>query len=144
MKFRVKVCGKYAKQGLQATLWQREERRIYRESDAWVKSGRWLFLLLLLEQTWLCIDAAEIPKKWRQPKGADRTEMRKEEKRLKCILLNGSVWSTEKKYLRTYKGTFDIFFGIEHRLRKEEMDEQLSKEAKEGWIICGRCGQNHG
>ena len=59
--------------------------------------------------------------------------MRKEEKRLMCILLNGSAWSTEKGYMRRYKGTFDIFFGIEHRLRKEEMEEQLNKEAKEGW-----------
>ena len=119
------------------------------------KSGRWLFLLLLLVQNWLCIDAAaeelqrrtgmlkrmqqqevleevrsreestwrlepegetevleiiivsdavkgtkvdldgkghqmkrmkEIPQKWRQPKAADRNEMRKEEKRLKLHL----------------------------------------------------------
>ena len=27
----------------------------------------------------------------------------------------------------------DIFFWIEHRLRKEEMEEQFNKEAKEGW-----------
>ena len=27
----------------------------------------------------------------------------------------------------------DVFFGIEHRLRKEEMEEQFNKEAKEGW-----------
>ena len=27
----------------------------------------------------------------------------------------------------------DIFCGIEHRLRKEEMEEQFNKEAKEGW-----------
>ena len=27
----------------------------------------------------------------------------------------------------------DIFFGTEHRLRKEEMEEQFNKEAKEGW-----------
>ena len=44
--------------------------------------------------------------------------MRKHEKRLKCTLLHG---------------TFDIFFGIEHSLRKEEMKEHLNKEAKEGW-----------
>ena len=67
-----------------------------------------------------------------QPKGEDRTEMKKEEKRLKCTLLNGSAWSTERKYTRRYKGTFDIFFGIEHRLRKEKMEEQFNKEAKEG------------
>ena len=35
--------------------------------------------------------------------------------------------------MRRYKGTFDIFFEIEHRLRKEEMEEQLNEEAKEGW-----------
>ena len=69
----------------------------------------------------------ETPKKWRQPKGADWNEMRKEEKRLKCALLNGSAWSTEKKHMRRYSGTFDIFFGIEHRLRKEEVKEQLDK-----------------
>ena len=31
-----------------------------------------------------------------------------------------------------YKGTFDIF-GIDHRMRKEEMEEQFNKEAKQGW-----------
>ena len=34
--------------------------------------------------------------------------------------------------MRRYKGTFDVFFGKEHGLRKEEMEEQFSKEAKEG------------
>ena len=124
------------------------------------RSGRWLFLLLLLGQNWLCANAAagglqrtgmmgrmqqqedqvkesrwmeETPQRWRQPQGADRTEMRKEEKRLKCTFLNGSAWSTKKKYMRRCKGTFDIFFGVEHRLRKDEMEEQLNKDAKEGW-----------
>ena len=35
--------------------------------------------------------------------------------------------------MRRYKGTLDIFFGTEHRLRKEEREEQFNKEAKEGW-----------
>ena len=35
--------------------------------------------------------------------------------------------------MRRYKGKCEIFFGIEHRLRKEEMEEQFNKEAKEGW-----------
>ena len=52
--------------------------------------------------------------------------MRVEEKRLRCALLNGSGWSTEKK-------SFDIFFRTEHRLRKEEMEEQFNRETKEGW-----------
>ena len=33
---------------------------------------------------------------WRQLKGEDRTEMKKEARRLICTLLNGSAWSTEK------------------------------------------------
>ena len=64
------------------------------QQDVRVKGGRW---------------AEEIPQRWRQPKGEDRTEMKKEAKLLRCTLLNGSAW----------KGKCDIFFGIEHRLRKE-------------------------
>ena len=37
--------------------------------------------------------------------------------------------------MRRYKGTFDIFFGGEHRVRKEEMEETLNKGAKQGWIF---------
>ena len=35
--------------------------------------------------------------------------------------------------MRRYKGTLHVFFGKEHRLRKEEMEEQFDREAKEGW-----------
>ena len=35
--------------------------------------------------------------------------------------------------MRRYKGTFDIFFGTEHRMRKEEMQEQFNKETKQRW-----------
>ena len=70
--------------------------------------------------------------------------MRKEEKRLKCTLQNGSAWSTEKKCMRRYKSTFGIFFGIEHRLRKDEMEEQLNKEANGRMEVCGRRCENHG
>ena len=59
--------------------------------------------------------------------------MKKEAKLLRCTLLNGSAWSTERKYMRRDKGKCDIFFGIEHRLRKE-MEEQFNREAKEGWF----------
>ena len=37
--------------------------------------------------------------------------------------------------MRRYEGKSDIFFGIERRLRKEEMEEQFNREAKEGWIF---------
>ena len=39
-------------------------------------------------------------REWKRSKGVDRTEMRKEEKRLMCALLKGSAWSTERKYMR--------------------------------------------
>ena len=72
------------------------------------------------------------PKRWEQPKGEDRIEV-KEARVLRCTLLNGSAWSTEKKYLKRYKEKCDIFFGIEQRLVKEEMEEKFNREAKEGW-----------
>ena len=37
--------------------------------------------------------------------------------------------------MRRYKGKYDIFFGTERRLRKEEMQEQFSKKGKEGWTF---------
>ena len=49
-----------------------------------------------------------------------RQDRNEKKKRLKCTLLNGSAWSTERKYRRRYKGTFDIFFGMEHRSQVEE------------------------
>ena len=61
------------------------------------------------------------------------TEMRKEAKRLRCTLMSGSAWSFERKYMRRHNGKCDIFFAIERRLRKEEMEEQFNREAKEGW-----------
>ena len=51
-------------------------------------------------------------------------------KTARCILLN--AWSTEKKYKERHKGTHDIFFGIEHRVEKEEMEEKFDTEAKQG------------
>ena len=34
--------------------------------------------------------------------------------------------------MKRYSGTFDIFFGTEYRMRKEETEEQFNKEAKQG------------
>ena len=31
---------------------------------------------------------------------------------LRCILLNGSAWSTERAYMRIYKGKCGIYFGL--------------------------------
>ena len=37
--------------------------------------------------------------------------MKKEAKLLRCTIPNGSAWSTERKYMRRYKGKCDVFFG---------------------------------
>ena len=76
--------------------------------------------------------AEESPQRRKQPEGEDMTEMKKEAKLLRCTLLNGSAWSTERKKMRRSEEKCDVFFGIQHRLRKEEMEEQFDKEAKEG------------
>ena len=78
----------------------------------------------------------------KEEQGGDRTDMKEETRVLRCTLLNGSAWSTERKYIRRYKGKCDIFLGIEHRLKKEEMEEQFNEEAKEGWI-CAAEGRKH-
>ena len=72
-------------------------------------------------------------RRFHKGRGSQKEKTGQEEKRLKRTLLSGSAWSTERKSMRRYRGTFDIFFGTEHRLRKEEMEEQFNKEAKEGW-----------
>ena len=38
-------------------------------------------------------------------------------------------------YMEWYNGTYDIFFGIENKLRREEMEETFNKEAKQGWRL---------
>ena len=48
-------------------------------------------------------------------------------------LLDGSAWSTERKDMRRYKGTLDVFLGIEHR-----MMEKFNKETKQGWRFAAR------
>ena len=39
----------------------------------------------------------------------------------------------EAHEMRRHTGTFDFFFGPEHRMKKEEMEEQFKKAAKPGW-----------
>ena len=37
--------------------------------------------------------------------------------------------------MRRCKGAFVFFFGVEPRMRKEEMGEQFNKETKQGWRV---------
>ena len=41
----------------------------------------------------------------------------------------------ESTCIQRYKGTFDVFFGTEHRRRRAETEEQFNKEAKQGWRL---------
>ena len=50
-----------------------------------------------------------------------------------CVLLNGPTSSTDEKYMDRCSNTCDIFFGIEHRMRKETMEDIFNKDAGQGW-----------
>ena len=51
-------------------------------------------------------------------------------------MLDGSAWSTARKYMRRCKGNCDIFFGIEDRLRKEEIGGTVQQRGQ-AWIFAG-------
>ena len=68
--------------------------------------------------------------------------MKKNARVPRCTLLNGSAWSAENKFMNRYKGTFDMFsFGIEHRMRKEEIEEQFNRDTKEGCRFAADAGR---
>ena len=100
------------------------------------KMERWFLPLILFGQSLVLVDAASVnaqnrsgqvikyagktevnagfwrqanPKRPRQEDCEDRKEVQKESTMVRCTQLNGSTWSTEKKYMRRYKGTFDMF-----------------------------------
>ena len=69
-----------------------------------------------------------------------RSEMQKPSETERCTFLKcaskaskiDGMYLFELKYWRRYKGTFDIFFGFEHRMRGEDMEEQFNKESYQG------------
>ena len=58
----------------------------------------------------------------------------------RCTLLKGSTWSSEKKVLGKTKESATSFF-VEHRLRKEDIEEQFDREAKEGWRLAANAAR---
>ena len=68
-----------------------------------------------------CKQSGQTVPRMSQPESEDRKEIQKDSRMVRCTLLSGSRWNTEEKCMRTYKGTFDIFIGVEHRTRQEEM-----------------------
>ena len=105
---------------------EKESRRRARRPKARQTLGneirKWFFLLIM-GQNWLSVSAAAegpqrstevmtrmqqevqikesswaevVPIRWKQPKGEDRTGIKTEARTLRCKMLNGSAWSTEK------------------------------------------------
>ena len=58
-------------------------------------------------------------------------EVQRAQERSKSIEVYFAQRGVQRKYVRRYKGKCGIFFGIEHRLRKEEVKEQC--KSKGGW-----------
>ena len=111
------------KKGQKEEIRQKKGEGRPKARQVWEKFGKWLFLFLIVGQSWLCVSAAsegqqrrtegvvrmqqevqikehrweeETSQRWRQPRGEDRIEMKKETQVLMCTLLSGSAWSTEK------------------------------------------------
>ena len=59
----------------------------WQNQEVQVKESRW---------------AEEFSQRWKHPKGEDRSDMKKGAQVLRCTLLNGSAWSTERKYMRRF------------------------------------------
>ena len=53
---------------------------------------------------------------------------------MRCTLLNGSARSTERKYMGRYFCT--LFFGDEHKMRREEMEEQFQQRSDARMETC--------
>ena len=66
-----------------------------------------------------------------QERTKSRNEMRTPSRKVRCTLLSGSAWSTERKYTRRYTSTFKHIFGTEHKMRNEEKEEQSNKEVRQ-------------
>ena len=75
-----------------------------------------------MESSWVQMSEK---KKFPTRKGKNRNEMQKDSKIVRCTLLNGSAWSTDRKYMIRYTCIFIISFWIEHWMRNQGMEEQL-------------------
>ena len=64
--------------------------------------------------------------------------MQKPPKTVRCTLLTGSAWCTEKSFLRRYKGTFDIFFGIRTQDEKRGGVGAVQQRGRARMEVCSR------
>ena len=51
-------------------------------------------------------------------------------------MFQGISFRTQKAYIEQYRENIDVFFGIEHRMKRKEMEEQFNEESKQGWRVC--------
>ena len=66
----------------------------------------------------------------------------KNEGYLKCVMSNGSAWSTEKASLERRASELDVFIDIGNRLRGEETDEEWNAWTKQGYKIAAAAARS--
>ena len=67
-----------------------------------------------------------------QARAKSRKEMRKQRNCEMCLAELLSVKYVKEK-LGEVQGAYSTFFGKDHRMKEEEMEEQFNKEVKQGW-----------
>ena len=70
------------------------------------------------------------PKNLRATRAEKRQQSRQHQK---CVCCSMGKRGVRRSTWKRYKGTYDFFVGIEHRMKKEEMEEYFNKEARQGW-----------
>ena len=74
-----------------------------------------------------------------QGRGKSRSEMQKPSN-----TVSASNCALRGSNMRRYKGTIDIFFGIEHRMRREDMEEEFNNKYRQTWMPCGKDHRREG
>ena len=86
---------------------------------------------------WKAVGCRLMIKRLSKRKSKSRSEMQEASKTVRCTLLIGSAWCTE------WNGTFDIFFEIEYRTRREEKEVRFNKRGQARMQVCSRRSKNH-
>ena len=111
--------------------WQRRTEMMERmqQQEVQVKESRWM---------------EETPQRWRQPKGADRTEMRKEEKRLKCTLIKWVGLQYREEVHEKIQRQVRYLLWDRAQLEEGGNGGTVKQRGKGRMEVCVRRGENHG
>ena len=63
--------------------------------------------------------------------------MKNEEGRTECVMLNGPSWDTEKTFIEEMKAELDVCLEMKHRLRGATVDQEWKKKKSERGSILG-------